>query len=93
MAFLISSQNGELLLQGNLNVDQVHQIRPHLINFKKERQLIINLSALDSLDTGSVFELKHLSLWVRKYQKMLTFTGESNQKIKGAFKRSGIALF
>ncbi|MBW2962826.1 hypothetical protein [Mesonia aestuariivivens] len=93
MAFAITENNGTFGLRGNLTVGNAYILRKHFeLIFKTKEMLTINLSALDSIDSGSVFELENLRNFAYQNHKVIVFVGEKNSKIKGAFLRARINI-
>ncbi|MAN27727.1 MULTISPECIES: STAS domain-containing protein [Mesonia] len=94
MAFFIKQNNELVQLSGNLTVSTAHLVRTHIETLLKNIDFFtIDLSEIDSIDTGSVLELRSLVETAFKKGKKIAFMGKQNQKIIGAFKRCNVNLF
>ncbi len=94
MAFFITQNNELVKLSGNLTVSTAQLVRTHIEALLRNIDFFtIDLSEIDSIDTGSVLELKNLVETAFKEGKKIVFMGKQNEKIIGAFKRCNINLF
>lgn len=94
MALSIKEINGIFEVRGNLSSSNSFQVRKYFeIMLQMKKNIKISLAELDSMDIGSVLELQTLMVFAAKAGHSLSFTGESNKKIKGAFLGAGFDLF
>ena len=94
MAFFIKQNNELVQLSGNLTVSTAQLVRTHIETLLKRIDFFtIDLSEIDSIDTGSVLELRSLMETAFRKGKKISFIGKQNQKIMGAFKRCNANLF
>lgn len=94
MALSIKENNRIFEVNGNLSASNSYQVRKYFeIMLKMNGNIKISLENLDSMDIGSVFELKALAALASRQGKTVTFIGSKNKKIQGAFLGSGCDLF
>ncbi|HIB38133.1 hypothetical protein [Mesonia sp.] len=94
MAFAITKNKGEYWLRGNLTASNAPLVKKHFeMILMNKQELTIHLDFLDSLDTGSMFELQLLKNMAYDRHKIIHFVGQHNKKIQGTFFRTGINLF
>lgn len=93
MAFVITKNKGEFWLRGNLTISNANYVRKHFeLILNNKQHLEIHLDKLDSIDTGSIFELQQLKHTAYNQQKNINFTGQNSYKIKEAFLSAGVHL-
>lgn len=90
MALSIKETNGIFELIGNLSASNSYQVRKYFeVMLKMKKKVKVSLDKLDSMDIGSVFEMRALILYAARRGRVINFTGNNNGKIRGAFLGAG----
>ncbi|THD67598.1 STAS domain-containing protein [Robertkochia marina] len=91
MALRITEVNGIFEVNGNLLASNAYQLRKHfeaVLQIKKH--IRINLGHLETLDTGSIGDLRSLISYATRNGKFIEFLGKSNRKVCKVLKAAGL---